>query len=302
MFHRITRSVAAFACLALAASPALSDQVEVNTANGKASVVVEPKNLIVFDIGAVDNLNALGVQPAGVVNKMYVDYLDGVQSEADVIGTLFEPDFEAINALEPELIIVGGRSSKQAKPLSELAPTIDMTPSSSEVSATLLAHLEAYGKVFNKQKEAAQLTSNYNKLLEQVKASVKDKGKALFVLTNGPKVSVFGPGSRFGWFHDELKIEPAMAEVAVASHGEAVSFEYIQKANPDWLLVMDRATAIGSDAENARQVLDNELVASTTAWKKGQVIYLDPAATYIAQGGYQATMRIFNQLIEAFNK
>ncbi|KZK85806.1 putative ABC transporter solute-binding protein YclQ precursor [Pseudovibrio sp. Ad46] len=302
MFHRVTRSVAAFACLALAASPALSDQVEINTANGKASVVVEPKNLIVFDIGAVDNLNALGVQPAGVVNKMYVDYLDGVQSEADVIGTLFEPDFEAINALEPELIIVGGRSSKQAKPLSELAPTIDMTPSSSEVSATLLAHLEAYGKIFNKQKEAAQLTSNYNRLLEQVKASVKDKGKALFVLTNGPKVSVFGPGSRFGWFHDELKIEPAMAEVAVASHGEAVSFEYIQKANPDWLLVMDRATAIGSDAENARQVLDNELVASTTAWKKGQVIYLDPAATYIAQGGYQATMRTFNQLIEAFNK
>jgi len=302
MFHRVKKSVAALACLAMAASPALADQVEITTATGKANVTVTPKNLVVFDIGAVDNLNALGVQPAGVVNKMYVDYLDGVQSNAEVIGTLFEPDFEAINALEPELIIVGGRSSKQAKPLSELAPTIDMTPSASEVSQTLLAHLEAYGKVFNKQKEAAELTSKYNELLTEVKAAVKGKGKALFVLTNGPKVSVFGPGSRFGWFHDELEIAPAMAEVAVASHGEAVSFEYIQKANPDWLLVLDRATAIGSDADNARQTLDNELVTSTTAWKKGQVIYLDPAATYIAQGGYQATTRIFEQLIEAFNK
>lgn len=127
MFHRVKRSVAALACLAMAASPALADQVEITTATGKANVTVTPKNLVVFDIGAVDNLNALGVQPAGVVNKMYVDYLDGVQSNAEVIGTLFEPDFEAINALEPELIIVGGRSSKQAKPLSELAPTIDMT-------------------------------------------------------------------------------------------------------------------------------------------------------------------------------
>jgi len=34
------------------------------------------------------------------------------------------------------------------------------------------------------------------------------------VMTNGPKISAFGLGSRFGWIHSTLQIEPAVTTMA----------------------------------------------------------------------------------------
>jgi iron complex transport system substrate-binding protein len=80
-----------------------------------------------------------------------------------------------------------------------------------------------------------------------------------------------------------------------------VSFEFIREANPDWLLVLDRAAAVGSNEQAARVTLDNELVAETTAWKKGQVVYLPAPDFYIAAGGVQSLERVLATVTEAFS-
>ncbi len=121
-------------------------------------------------------------------------------------------------------------------------------------------------------------------------------------MTNGPKVTAYGMGSRFGWLHRSLDLTPAVADVDAAIHGEAVSFEFIRAANPDWLLVIDRAAAIGSQDQNARATLDNALVAKTTAWAKSQVIYLPPGDFYIAAGGTRSMIRVFDAITQGFTK
>lgn len=138
--------------------------------------------------------------------------------------------------------------------------------------------------------------------LADARAAVEGKGDALVVLTNGPKISVFGPGSRFGWVHDELGLPAAVETRAEGSHGEAASFEFIQKADPDWLVVVDRAAAIGEAGGSARQTLDNPLVASTTAWEQDQLVFLDPASIYIAGGGIRALTGLLGQVTEAFGE
>ena len=70
------------------------------------------------------------------------------------------------------------------------------------------------------------------------------------VLTNGPKISAYGPGSRFGWFHSELDLPEAKEGIAPSNHGEAISFEFINEAQPDWLLVIDRVAATGANGED----------------------------------------------------
>ena len=90
--------------------------------------------------------------------------------------------------------------------------------------------------------------------------------------------------------------------IASSRHGEAISFEYIQQVNPDWLIVIDRAAAIDQVGDNASQTLDNALVADTTAWKQDQIIYLDSAKAYIASGGIQATGDIIRTITDAFSK
>ena len=56
------------------------------------------------------------------------------------------------------------------------------------------------------------------------------------------------------------------------------------------------AAAIGSGDQGARATLDNELVAATTAWRTGQVVYLPAADFYIAAGGASATVRVLDAI------
>jgi iron-compound ABC transporter, iron-compound-binding protein len=84
------------------------------------------------------------------------------------------------------------------------------------------------------------------------------------------------------------------------NHDQPVTFEYIKKTNPDWLFVLNRSAAIGEEDKAAKDVLDNPLVAETTAWKKGQVVYLPPE-TYLAAGGTQELLNVSKQVTEAFN-
>ena len=60
------------------------------------------------------------------------------------------------------------------------------------------------------------------------------------------------------------------------------------------------AYAVGSNEQAARVTLDNELIAATTAWKKGQVLYLPAPDFYISAGGVQSLERVLATITEAF--
>ena len=122
---------------------------------------------------------------------------------------------------------------------------------------------------------------------------------ALMMMVNGGKLTVYGPGSRFGWLHDELGLTPAVPNTQAATHGEAVSFEFILKPDPDWLIVLDRDAAVGQAGTSARQVLDNDLIAATKAAKSGRIVYVDPARWYIVGGGGAAFTTIVQDMASA---
>ena len=90
-------------------------------------------------------------------------------------------------------------------------------------------------------------------------------------------------------------------QIKDSRHGQPISFEYIQKVNPDWLFVVDTDAARGNAGAGARAVLDNPLVAQTTAWDNNQVVYLSPDA-YLALGGYYQWMKDLETIKTAFSK
>lgn len=298
---RAFRSIAVLLVLGLSTHTTLAETVTVDTARGPAEVPKLPEKVAVFDISALDSIAALGVSVDGSPQRLYVDYLDKAAEKAAPIGSLFEPDFEAVNALGPDLIVAGGRSSRQYDSLSEFAPAIDMTIWGDGLLDQANSRLRAYGKIFGRDAKAEELVANLNQKVAELNEKTKDAGTALILLTNGPKISVYGKGSRFGWLHTELGWTPAIDEVKASTHGEVISFEFIRETNPDWLIVVDRAAAIGQDAALAAETLDNKLVAETTAWKSGQVIYLDAAKVYIAAGGYQSLMGTMTALSDALS-
>ena len=284
------------AALTLAALPVLADPVTIATARGPVSLPARPASVAVYDVAAADTLAALGVPAAGLPEKLYVDYLD--PKAAAPIGTLFEPDLEALSALAPDLIVVGARSAAQFDAVAQVAAAIDMSISA-DVVGDARARLAAYGRLFGKEAKAAELATALDARIAAVQAAAEGKGDALIVLTNGPKMSAYGRGSRFGWIHDTVGLPEAYPALKPEVHGDAISFEFIAEVDPDWLIVVDRGAATGAGGPSAAETLNNPLVAGTKAAKAGQVVTLNAANLYIAGGGYQALMENLAELLAA---
>lgn len=302
LFVRILSRIILPATLALAmAAGTFAAEITVKHAQGETVLPDTPKKVLTFDLAALDTLDLLGVDVAGVPDFALPDYLAKYKDTAK-IGSLFEPDFEAVAAAEPDLIIVAGRSSKAYPELAKIAPTVDLSTDWADYGASVKANSVILGDIFGKQAEVAKLIADLDASIETVKASAADAGKGLIVLTGGGKVSAYGTGSRFGWIHQTLGVTPAIADVEAATHGDAISFEFIHETNPDWLFVIDRDAAVGEAGQSAEQVLNNELVTQTNAWKNGHVVYIDGMKSYIINGGLHAFQDLVNQVGKALAK
>jgi iron complex transport system substrate-binding protein len=272
-------------------------------AQGSTVVAAEPKKVVVFDLAALDTLDALGVEVQGVAGEFFpgplAKYADAKKYPR--YGTLFEPDYEALSAARPDLVIIGGRSSARYAKLSPMVPTIDQTTDDAHYLATVVGNTERLATVFGREDRARALVAELNEALAKLKATTASRGKGLILLTSGGRMSAYGPGSRFGALHDAFGIPPAAPALKASLHGEAVGSEFILETNPDWLFVIDRDAAIG-DGGGARRILDNELVHQTTAWKQGQVVYLEPTNTYLIGGSIPSVRRLMEQISDVYAK
>ncbi|WP_371156440.1 siderophore ABC transporter substrate-binding protein [Jannaschia sp. 2305UL9-9] len=280
-----------FIAAALFALPAAAQTVEVETATGPVAVPAMPETVVALDLAAIDTLNALGIEIDGAPAITPPAYLAPALDGVPTVGSLFEPDFEAIAAMQPDLIVAGGRSQSQVEPLSEIAPTIDMTIWG-DVVGQGRSRTGAYGAIFDRAAEAETLVEELDEAIADTRAAAAEAGDALILLTNGGKISAYGDDSRFGWLHTTLGLTEAYPDLTAETHGEAVSFEFVAEVDPDWILVIDRGAAIGQEGEAAEATLDNPLIAGTKAGQSGQIVYLDSAALYLSGGGIQALTKV----------
>lgn len=274
--------------------------IDVDTVKGKVSLPINPSPIVVYDMTLMQDLAALEVAIDGKPSGLHLDNLQSkVQPDPKEMGTVFEPDLEALNAMQPQAILIGSRMAEKYNELSSIAPTLDMSIDTANIYQSSKQRLHDLGALFGKSDQALKLQQNIDGLIKQTQTLSKDKGTGLVVMVNGNKLSVYGDKSRFGFIHSVLGVPMADNQIADARHGQPVSFEYLQKVNPDWLFVIDRSAAIGEDSVGAKAVLDNPLVAQTTAWSKNQVVYLSPDS-YLAFGGYNQWMQDLTAIKTAF--
>ena len=285
------------------ASVAMAETLKIEHSSGVSEVEKNPKTVLVYDFGMLETLDMLGIPVAGVPGSAIPPSLEKYKADSYAkIGTLFEPDFEAINAAEPNLVIVGGRSQAKYAEVAKLAPTIDLTSDDKDLIGSVKKNAEILGEIFGKEAEIKASIAKLDSSIEALRGLAGESGTGLILLTTGGKISAYGKGSRFGALHDVFGIKPADPELQVATHGQAVSYEYILETNPDWIFVVDRDAAIGQQAQPAAALLDNELVRQTKAWKDGHVVYLDSAKLYLTASGLKSQQDIVDQLTQALSK
>lgn len=271
------------------------EQITVNHAQGSTSLERNPEQVVVFDLGVLDTLDQLGVQVAGVPEATTLPESLAKYGSDDYakVGTVKKPDFEKVNAADPDLIIVAGRSSSAYAELSKIAPTVDLSVDNENFLDSFRERTKPLGTIFGKEEELAKrldaLEPEAQKVTKQAEASGLN---GLIVLTTGGKLSAYGPGSRFGIIHDELGVAPAEKGLSTATHGNPVSHEFIAEVDPDVLYVIDRDAAIGRSGESAKQVLDNPLVNGTSAAGNDRIVYLDAFTWYLAPTGLSSVEKM----------
>lgn len=263
--------------------------LEVLSGTEKVMVPKDPKKVVVFDNSALDTLDALGLgdRVIGAPVKSLPEYLQKFKN-VDSVGGIKEPDLEKINQLKPDLIIISGRQADFQKDLKAIAPVLYLTLDTQDTWKSIQANIELLGKVFDKEKEVASAVQKLQLEVETIRSKAEQSNqKALILLVNEGKISVYGKGSRYGMIHDALGFKLADESIVASTHGQDVSYEYILEKNPDVIFVIDRTKAIGGDTSN-NAVGSNALIQQTTAGKNGKVIDMNAQVWYLAGSGIES--------------
>lgn len=281
------------------------NKITIEHSQGKTDVPENPKKVVVFNIATLDIMDALNISVSAVPQSdvHYPDFLSKYSDKSYTnVGTLFEPNYEVLSSMAPDVIIAGGRANDVYNKLNDIAPTISLDIDPNNFLASLTQRTEQLGTLFNKQDQAKKLLADFNQKIEQLKPKTNTAGSALVIMVNGGKMSAYGPKSRFGFIFDILGFKPATTFQEAGRHGNAVTSEFILSVNPQWLFVLDRDNAIGNkEAQSAQQVLNNDLIQKTDAWQNNHIVYLDSTSMYIA-GGIQTYSHLMDQISEALQK
>ncbi|MGG4036134.1 siderophore ABC transporter substrate-binding protein [Paenibacillus cisolokensis] len=276
-----------------------SETLKITHQLGEATVEKNPEKVVVFDFGILDSLDKLGVEVTGVPQANIPPYLSKFEDSKYVnVGSLKEPDFEKIAEIDPDLIIISGRQSEAYEELNKIAPTVFLGVDTNAYMDSFKANMEKVGQIFGKEAEVeaelAHIDSEIQALNEKATAGGKN---GLIILANEGNISAYGPKSRFGLIHDVFGIPAVDENIEVSTHGQSISFEYIVEKDPDYLFVIDRGAAVAGES-SAKQLVENELVKNTKAYKEGQIVYLDPNYWYLSGGGLVSVAEMVKEVSE----
>ena len=268
---------------------------------GETKINGVPKRVVVFDYGLLDVVDNLGGNVVGVVKGNFPQHLKKFNDNKYTnVGTLFEPNYETLIRLKPDLIIIGGRQAPLYNELSKIAPTIAFRIDGANYMNDFKNNTRVIGDVFNKKSLVENKLSSIDKDIKSLNKKTT-KNNALFLMVNGNSVTVYGKGSRFDILYSIFGFQPADPNIPIDNHGNKVSFEYILSKNPDYLFYIDRAkiNADNSSTISASSALNNNLIRATKAHRNKNILELSIEDWYLSAGGITTVQNMIKEMKKA---
>ena len=282
-----------------AQTEAAPTSVTITSLNGSREAVelavpYDPQRIAILDMASLDILDALGVGDRVVgAASTSLDYLqDYITDDIANLGTIKEADLEAVMACEPDVIFIGGRLASSYDALSEIAPVVYLaTDTELGVVESVRQNATTIASLFGLEDQVDSLMAGFDSRVAALQEFAAGKTAIVGMCTSG-SFNVLGNDGRCSIIGREIGFENigVDAEIDTSTHGNEASFEFIVEKDPDYIFVMDRDAAIGTDgAQLAREIVENELVMGTDAYQNGSIVYLaHPAVWYTAEGGITA--------------
>ena len=280
------------------AGEAASETITISTLNGnretmELAVPYDPQRIAVLDMASLDILDRLGVGDRVVGSATTaLDYLQAYVTNEEIanLGTIKEADLEAVMASEPDVIFIGGRLSASYDALSEIAPVIYLaTDTEIGVVESVRQNATTIASLFGMEAEVDALMADFDARIAALAAFAEGQNAIVGLCTSG-SFNVLGNDGRCSMISVEIGFDNLGDGDVTSTHGNESSFELIVELNPDYIFVLDRDAAIATEgAKLAQEIVENELVMETDAYKNGHIVYLaHPTVWYTAEGGITA--------------
>lgn len=278
-------------------------------ANGEQieqEVPYDPDSVAMLDMAALDVVDAIGAGDSvtGTADTS-LSYLQDYVEDEDVanLGTIKEADLEAVAAIEPDIIFIGGRLAESYDDLSEIAPVVYLsTDTELGVVESTRQNATTIASIFGLEDEVERLMSGYESRIDDVREAAADATALVTLFTSG-SVNVLGDDGRCSLIGNEAGFANLAADEVTSTHGNEISFETIVEEDPEYIFVLNRDAAIGSDgADQAQEIVENDLTTETTAYRNDHIVYLEhPAVWYTAEGGITALAWMIGDLETALD-
>lgn len=263
---------------------------------------------VVYDLATLDTMQALGIPVAGVPKAQFPAYMAGYgDAKYTVAGTLFQPDYEALSQIKPDLIIVGGRSAAKQDVLSKIAPTLDFSVKPATMLQDIERNITQIADMYGKQEQGKALVARIKSEVAELNQLAAKAQPGVLLMAINERIMPQAPGARFGFLFDVFGAKSQLtAKDIPARGGPAFTFDDLAKLQPEWIYVIDRNTGVGAAAGGGEiipstKVFDNDKVKSTPAGQKGQIVFLDPKGWYLmGSTGPTALLNNVQQLKQAY--
>ena len=227
---------------ATATATATSRSVK-NVDGSAVNVPTNPKRVVALSEPTTDAILALGLKPIGVVagrgQKTVPNYLSEKAKNIPIMGSIGQPNFEAIGAQKPDLILVDGTGLKNnAKALATLraiAPTVY----TGDAGGDWRSNFTNIANALNQEQKGKQVLAAYDKRVKEMASALAPKysGKTFSIIRwQGTAAALILKELPAGVALNDLGLKrPASQDRKGHGHSEPVSLENISQIDADYM-------------------------------------------------------------------
>ncbi|SFT19764.1 ABC transporter substrate-binding protein [Paenibacillus sp. BC26] len=278
-----------------------NQQRVVKTLKGDVSIPAEPNKIIGLSVVYPEFLYALGVTPIAVQNYHldFPSYLKDSFKDTLKMGIARTPDFEAILASKPDLIIAPTWwSDKDYGQLSKIAPTV-LLPQRDNWRD----ELRDIGEILGKKEQAETVIKDLQVKEEEAKKKLDQlvgDETVLYMEIMDKEIFIYGEKSDRGKFiHVGLGLS-SIKNFPQSENSLSISLEKIPEYNPDHIILQMSDDANQAVQDRYKEMMDSSLWKNMTAVKKNQVYLMGSKEWFNLGMSPLADSNAIDEVVHAF--
>jgi iron complex transport system substrate-binding protein len=290
-------AVAAYARYGTDAAPGAFPRT-VRHALGSATIPAAPQRVVTLDTGEMDTAIDLGLKPVGVIDWTGAGvpaYLATALQGVKVVGSIMEPDLEAIVALAPDLILTNRTRHEALYPrLAALAPTV----LGERPGLVWRQNYELYARSLGRERQGAQSVAGYESKVKALNAKLPAPRPTVSVVrVTATNLRYYQRANFLGSILTDLGFPRPESQNVDDFALNNQSLETIGRSGGGDVIVLSIIGGAGN--EFARQLQESPLWKGLPAVQASKVLVVDDN-TWIAGLGYTAAGQILTDIATFF--